>query len=83
MKLVENHQRRFRNISISRPGFEKKRFHPGDRVGPANNFFDGMHSVHPSPAGLERYYKGFLYLMALLHCSGEFQIWSPSTITNQ
>jgi oligosaccharide reducing-end xylanase len=31
----------------------------------------------PTPAGLERYYEGLLYLMALLHCSGEFQIWSP------
>ena len=31
----------------------------------------------PAPAGIERYYEGLLYLMALLHCSGEFQIWSP------
>jgi oligosaccharide reducing-end xylanase len=31
----------------------------------------------PTPAGLERYYEGLLYMMALLHCSGEFRIWAP------
>jgi oligosaccharide reducing-end xylanase len=31
----------------------------------------------PVPDGIERYYEGLLYLMALLHCSGEFCIWSP------
>ena len=31
----------------------------------------------PTPDGLERYYEGLLYMMALLHCSGEFRIWSP------
>ncbi len=31
----------------------------------------------PTPAGLERYYEGLLYIMTLLHCSGEFQIWPP------
>jgi oligosaccharide reducing-end xylanase len=25
----------------------------------------------------ERYYDGLLYLMAMLHCSGEFRIWKP------
>ncbi|MGE5737091.1 MAG: glycosyl hydrolase family 8 [Acidobacteriota bacterium] len=29
----------------------------------------------PTPDGLERYYEGLLYLMALLHCGGEFRIW--------
>lgn len=29
------------------------------------------------PAGQYRYYDGMLYLMGLLHCSGEFRIWSP------
>jgi len=29
----------------------------------------------PAPDGLERYYEGLLYLMALLHCSGEFRVW--------
>jgi oligosaccharide reducing-end xylanase len=31
----------------------------------------------PVPAGIERYYEGLLYMMALLHCSGEFRIWPP------
>ena len=30
-----------------------------------------------TPDGKERYYEGLLYMMALLHCSGEFRIWSP------
>jgi oligosaccharide reducing-end xylanase len=29
----------------------------------------------PPPEGQERYYEGLLYMMALLHCSGEFRIW--------
>lgn len=29
----------------------------------------------PTPDGVERYYEGLLYLMSLLHCSGEFRIW--------
>ncbi|HYG24558.1 MAG TPA: glycosyl hydrolase family 8 [Verrucomicrobiae bacterium] len=28
-----------------------------------------------TPDGLERYYEGLLYMMALLHCGGEFRIW--------
>jgi oligosaccharide reducing-end xylanase len=31
----------------------------------------------PTPDGLERYYEGLLYMMSLLHCSGEFRIWRP------
>lgn len=31
----------------------------------------------PTPDGLERYYEGLLYMMSLLHCSGEFRIWAP------
>jgi oligosaccharide reducing-end xylanase len=31
----------------------------------------------PTPDGLERYYEGLLYMMALLHCSGEFRVWAP------
>lgn len=31
----------------------------------------------PVPDGLERYYEGLLFMMALLHCSGGFRIWSP------
>ena len=31
----------------------------------------------PTPSGLERYYEGLLYMMAMLHDSGEFRIYSP------
>jgi oligosaccharide reducing-end xylanase len=31
----------------------------------------------PTPAGLERYYDGLLYLMGMMHCAGEFRIWEP------
>jgi oligosaccharide reducing-end xylanase len=33
----------------------------------------------PIPSGEQRYYDGMLYLMSLMHCSGNFRIWSPST----
>lgn len=29
----------------------------------------------PIPQGEQRYYDGLLYLMSLLHCSGQFRIW--------
>ena len=29
------------------------------------------------PSGQYRYYDGLLYLLGMLHCSGEFRIWSP------
>jgi len=31
----------------------------------------------PVPYGQGRYYDGMLYLMGLLHVSGEFRIWKP------
>jgi oligosaccharide reducing-end xylanase len=31
----------------------------------------------PIPAGQGRYYDGMLYLMSLMHVSGQFRIWSP------
>ncbi|HEY0501879.1 MAG TPA: glycosyl hydrolase family 8 [Lysobacter sp.] len=31
----------------------------------------------PVPSGPQRYYDGVLYLMALLHCSGDFRAWLP------
>ncbi len=31
----------------------------------------------PIPAGEQRYYDGLLYMMSLLHCSGQFRIWMP------
>jgi oligosaccharide reducing-end xylanase len=33
--------------------------------------------IQPVPDGIERYYDGLLYLLALLHCGGEFRIWPP------
>ena len=30
------------------------------------------------PSGNNRYYDGMLYLMSLLHVSGEFRIWLPA-----
>jgi endo-1,4-beta-D-glucanase Y len=29
------------------------------------------------PSGRYRYYDGLLYFMSLLHCSGQFRIWTP------
>jgi len=31
----------------------------------------------PIPSGEQRYYDGMLYLMSLMHLSGEFRIWEP------
>ncbi len=31
----------------------------------------------PIPSGEYRYYNGMLYLMSLMHASGEFRIWTP------
>jgi oligosaccharide reducing-end xylanase len=31
----------------------------------------------PVPAGEQRYYDGMLYLMSMMHLSGEFRIWEP------
>jgi oligosaccharide reducing-end xylanase len=32
----------------------------------------------PVPAGPYRYYDGLLYLLGMLHCSGEFRVWPPA-----
>ncbi len=42
----------------------------------AKTFVEALWNT-PTPDGLERYYEGLLYMMALLHCSGEFKIWNP------
>ena len=42
----------------------------------AKKFVEALWNT-PTPDGLERYYEGLLYMMALLHCSGEFKIWNP------
>ena len=31
----------------------------------------------PIPSGQDRYYDGMLYLMSLMHVSGQFRIWGP------
>lgn len=33
----------------------------------------------PVPQGQYRYFDGMLYLMALLHCAGEYKVWLPQT----
>jgi oligosaccharide reducing-end xylanase len=42
----------------------------------AKNFVEALWNT-PAPDGRERYYEGLLYMMAMLHCSGEFKIWAP------
>jgi oligosaccharide reducing-end xylanase len=57
------------------------------------NAVAGLAAIHPRakrfvealwnltvPEGRYRYYDGMLYLMALLHCSGEFRIWPPRQV---
>jgi oligosaccharide reducing-end xylanase len=56
----------------------------------ATNAVNGLAATHPRakefvedfwnlsvPEGHYRYYDGMLYMLAILHCSGEFKIWSP------
>lgn len=31
----------------------------------------------PVPAGKYRYYDGMLYMLGMLHCGGEFKVWTP------
>lgn len=31
----------------------------------------------PIPSGKWRYYDGSLYMLAMLHCSGKFRVWTP------
>lgn len=44
------------------------------RNGRAKKFVEELWNT-PTPDGLERYYEGLLYMMGLLHCSGEFKAW--------
>jgi oligosaccharide reducing-end xylanase len=41
----------------------------------AEKFVEALWNT-PTPDGPERYYEGLLYLMGLLHRSGEFKIWN-------
>jgi len=42
----------------------------------AQQFVEALWNT-PVPTGQWRYYDGMLYMLAMLHCSGEFRIWSP------
>jgi len=42
----------------------------------AKQFVEALWNM-PVPTGQWRYYDGMLYMLATLHCSGEFQIWHP------
>jgi endo-1,4-beta-D-glucanase Y len=42
----------------------------------ARQFVEALWNT-PIPAGPRRYYDGMLYLLALLHCGGEFRVWAP------
>lgn len=42
----------------------------------ATNFVQALWNT-PVPSGQWRYYNGMLYLLAFLHCGGEFRIWPP------
>ena len=43
----------------------------------AKDFVEALWNTPIPSAFNERYYDGLLYLMSLLHCSGEFRIWAP------
>jgi oligosaccharide reducing-end xylanase len=45
----------------------------------AREFVEALWNA-PVPEGRYRYYDGMWYLMALLHCSGEFRIWTPKWV---
>jgi oligosaccharide reducing-end xylanase len=42
----------------------------------SKDFVDALWNT-PVPTGQWRYYDGMLYLMAMLHCGGEFRVWGP------
>jgi oligosaccharide reducing-end xylanase len=48
----------------------------------AARFVDALWNA-PIPSGQYRYYDGMWYLMGLMHCSGEYRIWTPSWATRQ
>lgn len=44
----------------------------------AKDFVEALWNTPIPSAFNERYYDGLLYLMGILHCSGEFRIWKPA-----
>jgi oligosaccharide reducing-end xylanase len=47
----------------------------------AKAFVDALWNT-PIPSGDMRYYDGLLYLMSMMHCSGEFRIIEKTTISH-
>ena len=45
--------------------------------GPAARAFVDEFWNTPIPSGEQRYFDGMLYMMSLLHVSGEFRVWEP------
>lgn len=43
----------------------------------AKDFVEALWNTPVPTAFNERYYDGLLYMMGMLHCSGEFRIWKP------
>jgi oligosaccharide reducing-end xylanase len=43
----------------------------------AKDFSEALWNTPVPSAFNERYYDGLLYMMGMLHCSGEFRIWMP------
>jgi len=43
----------------------------------ANEFVDALWDMPVPQALVERYYDGLLYLMSLMHCSGNYRIYTP------
>jgi oligosaccharide reducing-end xylanase len=42
----------------------------------ADAFVDALWAM-PVPSGEQRYFDGMLYMMSMMHCSGNFRIWRP------
>jgi oligosaccharide reducing-end xylanase len=42
----------------------------------AKQFVEELWNTHV-PSGRHRYYDGVIYMLAMLHCSGQFRIWTP------
>ncbi len=47
-------------------------------TGPVSAAFVEQLWNSPIPSGEQRYYDGMLYLMSMLHCSGNFRIIEPT-----
>lgn len=52
------------------------------KTAPAAAFVQELWNT-PCPTGQQRYYDGLLYMMSLLHASGEFRIWMPVEATGK